>query len=298
MDALTLDQFSVFLTVVREGSFVAAARRMNRAQSTITYTIRKLEEQSGLVLFDRSAYRPVLTEAGNALLPRAKQILDDVDAYRRQVREITNGLEAALTMVIDLNAPSDFLPGTLDAFSRTYPSTEIRIRMEPVAAAITALRDGVADVGFLVEETRLPEDLERRVYGRVDLVSVAAPTHPLGQIKGQCSPEMLRGYTQLVFSAGFDKTGGHDDGAHCVGCWRLNNLEIKRELILAGVGWGRLPRPRVADDLKAGRLVELRRERLKRTDRGSGLPLVLAYLKGRPLGPAARWLTQQFVTQG
>ena len=296
MDALTLDQFAVFLTVVREGSFAAAARRMNRAQSTITYTIQKLEEQSGLVLFDRSAYRPVLTEAGTALLPRAKQILDDVDAYRRHVREITNGLEAVVTVVIDLHAPSDFLPRTLDGFRRAFPSVEIRIHNEPIAAAISALCERVADIGLLVEAMPLPAELERRSYGHVDVVPVAAPTHPLGQIKEQCSPEILRSYTQLVFSSGVDATNDRDD-VHCVNCWRLNNLEMKRELILAGVGWGRLPRPTIAQDLAAWRLVELSPERLEGADVVSEFPLVLAYLKSRPLGPAARWLRQQFVTE-
>jgi DNA-binding transcriptional LysR family regulator len=75
MDALTIDQFAVFAAIAKEGSFAAAARRMNRAQSAITYAIQKLEDQSGVELFDRSSYRPVLTEAGKALLPRALRIL-------------------------------------------------------------------------------------------------------------------------------------------------------------------------------------------------------------------------------
>src|SRR5579863_2120874 len=93
MDALSLDQFAVFAAVVEEGSFAAAARRMNRAQSAITYAIQKLEEQSGLPLFDRSSYRPALTKAGEALLPRAQRILSDLDEYRLHARQMTKGLE-------------------------------------------------------------------------------------------------------------------------------------------------------------------------------------------------------------
>src|SRR5262245_34912582 len=105
MDSLTLDQFSVFATVVAEGSFAAAARRMNRAQSAITYAIQKLEEQSGVQLFDRSAYRAELTEAGRALLPRAKRILDDVADFRLQARGVTEGVEAELSLVIEAYMP-------------------------------------------------------------------------------------------------------------------------------------------------------------------------------------------------
>ena len=103
MDALTLDQLQVFVTVTDEGSFSAAARRLNRAQSAVTYAIQKLEEQSGAPLFDRSAYRPALSEAGRALLPRARRILDEVAAFRTQARGIAGGLEPELAIVVDVS---------------------------------------------------------------------------------------------------------------------------------------------------------------------------------------------------
>ena len=58
MDSLTLDQIQIFLTVFDEGSFSKAAKKLNRAQSAITYGIQKLEAQIGMSLFDRTAYRP------------------------------------------------------------------------------------------------------------------------------------------------------------------------------------------------------------------------------------------------
>ena len=75
MDALTLDQITVFLSVVDEGSFPKAAKSLQRAQSAVTYAIRKLEAEIGVPLFDRSAYRSVLTPAGRALLTRAVVLL-------------------------------------------------------------------------------------------------------------------------------------------------------------------------------------------------------------------------------
>src|SRR3954466_12013275 len=96
MDALSIDQFVIFVAIVDEGGFAAAARRLNRAQSAITYAIQKLEDQSGLQLFDRSGYRPSLTDAGSALLPRARRILQDIADYRHQARGIAEGLEAEL----------------------------------------------------------------------------------------------------------------------------------------------------------------------------------------------------------
>jgi DNA-binding transcriptional LysR family regulator len=72
IDSLTLDQIRIFLAVAETGSFSKAAKRLHRAQSAVTYGVQKLEAQFGIPLFDRAGYRPVLTEAGRALLPRAR----------------------------------------------------------------------------------------------------------------------------------------------------------------------------------------------------------------------------------
>ena len=66
------------LAVVEEGSFSGAARRLNRAQSAVTYAVQRLEEELGAALFDRASYRASLTEAGRSLLPRARLIAEEM----------------------------------------------------------------------------------------------------------------------------------------------------------------------------------------------------------------------------
>ena len=97
LDSLTLDQIRIFLTVADTGSFSKAAKQLNRAQSAVTYGIQKLEAQFGIPLFDRTAYRPALTEAGRALLPRARRIAEETNAFRDTARSLASGLEAELT---------------------------------------------------------------------------------------------------------------------------------------------------------------------------------------------------------
>lgn len=77
----TLDQLQIFLAIVETGSFAAAARRLGRATSVISYAIANLEAQLGLELFDRGAARtPQLTEAGRAVLADARSIAS-LDAW-------------------------------------------------------------------------------------------------------------------------------------------------------------------------------------------------------------------------
>ncbi|QND61839.1 LysR family transcriptional regulator [Mesorhizobium huakuii] len=294
MDALTLDQFLVFVTIVAEGSFAAAARRMNRAQSAITYSIQRLEEQSGFPLFDRSPYRPVLTEAGKALLPRARRILDDVADWRHQAQGISKGLEAELTLAVVSYAPAILLSSVLGEFTQAFPFVEIRILTETFDAAAKTLRDGIADLGLLAE--RHPDEFERRVCGRIDLVPVAAPTHPLGKINGTFSATILRDYTQLVISPAAEVDSGRDYGVHAANRWRVNDLQTKYDLILASVGWGSMPRSRVEGDIAAGRLIELRPESWEGSDLMPSFPLVIACRKEKALGPAGMWLIEKFVS--
>jgi DNA-binding transcriptional LysR family regulator len=132
-NGLTLDQFLTFTTVAEEGSFSATARRMNRAQSAVTYAIQKLEDQLGLLVFDRSSYRPTLTEAGAALLPRAIRIMREVEAFSDQARGITQGLEPELPLVVDAMFPMPRIVDALRVFGERYPTVPTRIYVASVS---------------------------------------------------------------------------------------------------------------------------------------------------------------------
>src|SRR4051812_34712691 len=127
MDALTLDQLLVFAATVDAGSFSGAARGLNRAQSAITYTIQKLEDQIGTPLFDRGAYRPVLTPTGRALLPRARRILSDVGQFRSQASGLVRGLEAEVRLGLSEMVPVASLTTALTSFHRDFPTVSLRI---------------------------------------------------------------------------------------------------------------------------------------------------------------------------
>src|SRR6187549_2620947 len=151
MKAVTIDQLRVFRAVAEAGSFSAAARAMHRAQSAITYAVQKLEDQAGTELFDRSGYRPVLSEAGRALLPRATRILDELAAFGDQARGIAGGLEPEVSLVVDAMYSMPRLVRVLAAFQRQFPSVQLRMGAETLGATAQALLDGHADLGICLE---------------------------------------------------------------------------------------------------------------------------------------------------
>ena len=297
MDALSLDQFEVFAVVVEEGSFAAAARRLNRAQSAITYAIQKLEDQSGIALFDRSAYRPVLTEAGKNLLPRIRRILADVESYRLHARQMAMGIEDELRLAVHPHAPADFLSDVLRDFRATFPSVRIVASLEPRNMALESLEQGKSDLALLFAFVSLGGPFTHLPCTAVELVAVASPEHSLAQEAGPLKPELLRDSMQIVVHDALtpeEERMVRGFGLESTEIWRVMNFEIMHSLLLGGVGWGVVPFSRVDDDVKTGRLVMLEIDRWRPRKEALTAPLMIVHATNRPLGPAGRWLFQKF----
>jgi len=294
MKAITIDQLRVFRQVAEQGGFSAAARAMHRAQSAITYAVQKLEEQVDVPLFDRSGYRPVLSEAGRALLPRAVRILEELEAFGAQARGIAGGLEPELSLVVEAMYPMPRLMRILSEFQRGFPSVQLRIHVESLGATSQAVLDGRADLGVALEfaAAAIP-DLETVPMGEIELVPVAAPSHPLAKIKGRIPVEAPRDHVQLVLADRSKLTEGRDFSVVALRTWRLADLGARHEMLLAGLGWGSMPRHMIEEDLKAGRLKRLDIARSSAHARAPRPSIVLARRKGKVLGPAGRWLAKR-----
>ena len=289
----TLDQLKVFLAVVETGSFTAAAKRLRRAVSAISYAIATLEQQLGLELFDRQGSRtPALTEAGVAMLPRARVIAVGVDDLRASVRSLLGGVEAEVTLVVDVMLPSARLVDAVQAFEARFPAVKLRLHVEALSAVAQLVRNGMAMVGVGGGVLETEPDLEIIHVGEVEMISVAAPHHPLALAR-PVPAGVARRHRQLILTVRTPFSEGPDVGVFAADGWRLADLGAKHALLLAGVGWGNMPEPNVREDLAAGRLV-----RLELPEARSGAYSFLAmYRTDTPPGPAAAWLIRHFADQ-
>ena len=300
-EGVTLDQLTVFVAVVDEGSISAAARALRRAQSAITYAVQGLELQTGSMLFDRSGYRASLTPAGAALLPRARRVIEAANVFRQQASGLARGVETRLSVVVDAFVPMPPLIRALAAFREAFPLVDVSITRQSLDATARVLRDGQASLGILID-TPLPDGTEgytRVVCGTVQRVPVAAAHHPLAQIQGPIRMETLRDHMQILLSADPLATGTDDRGAHAVNRWRINDMDLRHRMILDGLGWGTMPGHLIADDLADGRLVVLP---LDPADPANRMLPELTYSaanpSSKPLGPAGRWLVARLVEEG
>lgn len=287
----TLDQLRVLVAVCDSGSFSAAARALNRAQSAISYAIANLEQQLGLELFDRAHRRPVLTPAGSAVLADALRVARIVDELRARAGGLMAGLEAEVRLAVDVMFPISQLVGALEAFARAFPTVALRLRVEALGGVAQTVLERICDLGISGPMGVRAEEIERRLLCRIALIPVCAPGHPLAHVPPPLPRSLLNEHTQLVLTDRSRLTEGQDFGVLSVRTWRLGDLGAKHALLRAGLGWGNMPEPMVCEDLASGRLVAIRTG----ADASYLFPLHLIHRADSPPGPAARWLSERLI---
>jgi DNA-binding transcriptional LysR family regulator len=291
--APTLDQIAVFLAIVETGSFAAAGRKLGRATSAVSYAIANLETQLGLSLFVRAgASKPRLTEAGRAVLSDGRGLAMALDGLIAKARGLTQGLEAEVSLVVDVMLPAKRVVKALEEFRRRFPTVGLRLRVEALGAVTQAILDRDAMFGLSGPLEMTSDLLVRGPAGAVKLVPVAHPHHPLAGI-GKITAALARDHVQLVLTDRSKLTDGRDLGVVAVNSWRLADLGAKHALLLAGLGWGSMPKPMVADDIKRGRLVRLAID----TWDDVQYRFHTVHRSDMPPGPAASWLMERLAME-
>jgi DNA-binding transcriptional LysR family regulator len=288
----TLDQLQILVAVADTGSFSAAGRKLNRAQSVISYAIANLEAQLGLKLFEREGTRePQLTDVGKATLEDARRMVGVLQRIRSRVDGHRQGLEAEVVMSVEMTLPSPVLVRVLKAFEAQFPTVTLRLHIASLGLIAEHVVSGQADLGV----GGIPGDADVHLLriGFTSMVPVAAPSHALALLPGPVPLEDVREHTQLVVSDQSELTRGRDYGVFAYRTWRLTDVRTKHALMREGLGWGGLPRWLVADDLASGRLVELDLEPYSEVR----APLYAMHRADRSPKPAAAWLIDQFKRQ-
>jgi DNA-binding transcriptional LysR family regulator len=297
LDALTLDQIRMFVTVADAGSFRAGATRLLRAQSAVSHAIANLEAQLDVRLFDRGSHRPTLTAAGQALLEDARAVLLKVDFMRARARGLREGVEIELSLVVDTLYPLPQVAAALKDLREALPSVRLRLAVEPLGGPLQALRDQRCNLAILAGEDFLDPRIETEALSPVPIVAVAATTHPLARRRKALTSVALADHLQIVLEDPTPLSERRDFGVLSPQTLRVGSQDAKRALILGGVGWGRLPRWTVERELAEGQLRPLSAPALG----PQGVAHVQTYLAHRTdcaLGVAARALREALHRQG
>jgi DNA-binding transcriptional LysR family regulator len=297
LEPLTLDQLTMFVTVARAGSFSGAAQELGRVQSAVSYNVRRMEEALDVQLFDRSTRRPALTPAGRTLLAEAEAVLGQASRLRAVAAGLASHLEPQVTVALDGLYPPRAFASLARAFRAEFPTIPLLIRGGMLGVVVEHLRAGRCQFGVTGREmVELAPDLATRPCLRIDMIAVASPSHPLAQTDALLDDHELADHVHLVMTDPTALTGEKDWNVASPRTWRVDDPALRNAAILAGTGWGRVPRWWAEPLIRDGQLVELQ---LRRWDgRVPSVDLHVAWRTSEPPGPAATWLLTRLAAGG
>lgn len=277
----TLDQWFVFKTVVQQKGYSAAAEYLNRSQSTISYSMAKLQSQIGLQLVRMEGKHCSVTASGKRLLEMAQSILTDFEYLEQVASGISNGIEAQIKLSMDNIFPKDVLFQAITCFSEKFPSTEVivdeHIRLLFSDSQNYDLRIATAEDGLIPG----PKLLEVR------LTPVAHREHPLfrtGQSYFVLSD--LSKYKQIFYKRSFVD----DDSDHSVPrrIWSVHSVESAVSAIKANLCFGCLPWHSVRELVDSGLVRKIPMKPKIEID----VPLYLVEKNSLAQGPATQYLAE------
>jgi DNA-binding transcriptional LysR family regulator len=286
---VTLDQWRVLQSVVDCGGYAQAAEYLNRSQSSVSYTISKLQKQLGLPVLEIDGRKARLTEAGQALLLRSRQLILDATELESLAHTLEQGWEPEIRLVVDAAFPNEVLMEALNQFVPVSKGTRVQFNEVVLSGADEALLDGQAE---LVIGMTVPQGFLGDLLIEVEFIAVAHHSHPLHLLDRDLTIKDLRREVQLVIRDSGRRLN-HDMG--WLGSehrWTVTSIDNAAKTARAGLGFGWLPRHQIQEQLDSGELLPLR------LTEGLLRQVHLHPILGHPdrVGPATRVLAEIFTT--
>ncbi|WP_162809782.1 LysR family transcriptional regulator, partial [Vibrio cholerae] len=132
--------------VARLGSFTAAAEVLHKVPSAISYSVRQIESELGVVLFRRLPRKVELTPAGELFMLEARQLLRQMEEIRAQTKRAAHGWRKTLKVTLDNVVKLDKMKPMVEAFYQTFDFAELQINMEVFNGSWEAIAQGRADI--------------------------------------------------------------------------------------------------------------------------------------------------------
>lgn len=283
----SVEQWAVLAAVVDQGGFAQAAVALHRSQSTVSYTLARLQEAVQIPLLTLEGRKAVLTPHGAVLLKRARPLVRELQGLERLAQSLKQGWEPQLKLAVDAAFPRGRLLAILAELQGICPETDVQFSDEIMSGAEEAILESTADV---VVTTRVPENVLSEPLFDVTLMAVARHDHPLLHLDHPLTAADLVAHQQVVVR---DSGARHPRSEGWLNAHRrctVSSLDASLATVLAGLAYAWLPEHLIQDSLENGVL------RVLPMEIGStrSVPLHLVLVHPELAGPAARAAVECF----
>lgn len=253
---ITLEALYILDAIDRRGSFAAAANELDKAPSSLSYQIQKLEQDLDINIFDRSGHKANFTDAGKLILERGRAILNATKELVDDASILANGWELDINIAYDGIIPvSTFYP--LVEQLGLVSQTRVKLQEEILAGGWEALSSGRADLLICPHFGTTPQDVKSEIIGQMSLVWVAAPNH---HVHTRTEVDSFDEEAQKKYRIIAIADTAREQPPISINVLEkqarltVTNLHAKLEALTFGLGIGTAPLPSVQPLIDAGKL--------------------------------------------
>jgi len=252
---MEINNLQTFVTIAESGSFSLASEQLFLTQPAISKRIAALEAELGTALFDRIGRKVHLTEAGQALLPRARSILLEVEDSRRAISNLSGHVGGKLSIGTSHHIGLHRLPPVLRQFSRDYPAVELDIQFLDSEEVCQAVEHGDLEMGIVTLPLLPIPKLATKIVWPDPLTIVVNREHPLLQLEAITIADLAKHaavlpahgtYTREVIEHAFTPLG-----LVLKVTMSTNYLETIKMMVQVGLGWSVLPKAMLNKEMVA-----------------------------------------------
>ncbi len=253
-----LDVLIILDALDKEGSFAAAAAKLYKTPSALSYTVQKLESDLNIQLLDRTGHRARFTRTGQLLLEKGREVLHTVRDLEQQAIKLHQGWENELVIGVDDSFPFSLLTPLIESFYKSYSVTRLKFINGVLGGSWEALTEGRADiiVGAMSEPPSL-SGFGFTVLGQLESIFVVAPHHPLADAEEPLTRRLIKRSRAVI--VGDTSRLEPSRSMHLLedqDAITVFDFKTKLELQISGIGCGYVPRYMAQRFIESGVLIE------------------------------------------
>jgi DNA-binding transcriptional LysR family regulator len=248
---VSLDQWQILQAVSEEGGFQAAADRLRKSQSTVSYAVHQLQEKLGVQLFEYRGRRALLTESGEMVVRRARQLVEQAANLERAAMDLAQGWEPEISLAVDVIFPQAVVLRALEKFLPDSHGARIELYTEALSGTHELIMSGGADLALCGIP---PTGYLGQTVLEISMVAVAHPDHPLFESNGGIEEVHLSEHRQIVVrdSGTYRRLSSGWLGAEQR--WTVADFRDSIACVKRGLGFSFIPQHMITDELACGEL--------------------------------------------
>lgn len=254
---ITLEQARVFESVARLGTIQRAAAELHRGHSAILYSLKGLEEQTRIQLFNREGYRNRITLEGEIVLKFCRKLLDTRRELEEACHKIKEGWEPSVRLIYDEVVNFNFIGGALFKLTQLQVPTELKILSAHLDEVENLFQSQSADMMVTIlpfHKLQVPSHRLPPIHMHL----VAHRTHPLSKFRVRLNTEDLNKHTFITIKTAAGAVGLSTESMKFDSYFYVAGFMTKKLAIMNQLGFGWLPDYLIEDELHKGTLTVLK----------------------------------------